>query len=47
MDDEERYGERKPQGCACFRPSEAPGYCPGRANCPLCQPNTENEESQL
>jgi hypothetical protein len=30
-------------GCACF-PSGGPGTCPGRANCPLCQPDDEESD---
>ena len=28
-------------GCRCFPDGDAPGYCPGVANCPLCDEGGE------
>lgn len=31
-------------GCACFRPGEASGTCPGRDRCPMCEPLDDDDE---
>jgi len=33
-------------GCACFKPGEGPGVCPGRDRCPLCQPDTDEGDDE-
>lgn len=34
-----------PLPCLCFPSGEAPGYCPGRSNCPLCKADEPEDEA--
>lgn len=43
FDDEPRQ-RRQPTGCQCFGPGECSDYCPGPANCPMCQEDEEEAE---
>lgn len=32
---------KQPTACQCFGPGECGGYCPGPANCPMCDDGSD------